>query len=227
MLIWSLASWLFRTPHFLQWCASKPNKNSSSERLADIHKPQGCPRILRFGGLLPGVYQRVRQLSSTSNKIAFQKWLPLDQRGCCGFWKFEESVGVSSSTATTWLYTTLCDGEWRMWCRNWSYTYSTWPTIAFYSEALKGSALALSNYEKEMLAIIKAIYKWHPYLLGKPFIVRTDQPSLKFLMEQRITTLAQTWWLPKIMGYNYTIQYKKGKENQGADALSRVTEAEC
>ena len=29
------------------------------------------------------------------------------------------------------------------------------------------------------------------------------------------------------MGYDYTIQYKKGKENQGADALSRVTEWSC
>jgi len=47
--------------------------------------------------------------------------------------------------------------------------------IAFYGEALKGSSLALSTYEKEMLAIVKAIRKWHTYLLGKPFIVRTDQ----------------------------------------------------
>lgn len=47
--------------------------------------------------------------------------------------------------------------------------------IAFYSEALKGSALALSAYEKEMLAIMKAIHKWCPYLLGRPFIIQTDQ----------------------------------------------------
>ena len=47
--------------------------------------------------------------------------------------------------------------------------------IAFYGEALKGSSLALSTCEKEMLAIVKAIHKWHTYLLGKPFIVRTDQ----------------------------------------------------
>ncbi|KAH9651124.1 hypothetical protein KPL70_026631 [Citrus sinensis] len=98
--------------------------------------------------------------------------------------------------------------------------------IAFFSEALKCSMLALSTYEKEMLAIVKAIRKWRPYLLGKPFIVRTDQKSLKYLMEQRITTPAQTRWLPKILGYDYTIQYKKGSENQGADALSRLAELE-
>ncbi|KAK0608302.1 hypothetical protein LWI29_028621 [Acer saccharum] len=99
--------------------------------------------------------------------------------------------------------------------------------VAFYSEALKGSALALSTYDKEMLAIVKAIRKWRPYLLGRPFIVRTDQRSLKYLMEQRITTPTQIRWLPKILGYDYVIQYKRGRENQGADALSRMAEIEC
>ncbi|KAK0592222.1 hypothetical protein LWI29_015339 [Acer saccharum] len=55
--------------------------------------------------------------------------------------------------------------------------------IAYFSEALKGSALVLSTYEKEMLVIIKAIRKWQPYLLGKPFAVRTDHKSFKYLLE--------------------------------------------
>jgi hypothetical protein len=96
--------------------------------------------------------------------------------------------------------------------------------VAYFSEALKGSALALSTYEKEMLAIVKAVKKWRPYLLGKTFTVRTDQKSLKYLLEQRITTPAQTRWLPKLLGYDYKIEYKRGLENQGADSLSRVVE---
>ena len=96
--------------------------------------------------------------------------------------------------------------------------------VAYFSEALKGSALALSTYEKEMLAIVKAVQKWRPYLLGRSFIVRTDQKSLKYLLEQRITTPAQTRWLPKLLGYDYQIEYKRGVENQGADSLSRVVE---
>ena len=77
-----------------------------------------------------------------------------------------------------------------------------------------------------MLAIVKVIRRWRPYLLGKPFTVRTDQRSLKYLLEQRITTPAQTRWLPKILGYDYHIEYKKGKDNCGAEALSRVGELE-
>ena len=96
--------------------------------------------------------------------------------------------------------------------------------VAFFSEALKGSALALSTYEKEMLAIVKEVRKWRPYLLGKPFTVRTDHKSLKYLLEQRITTPAQSRWIPKLLGYDYIIEYKRGSENQATDSLSRQGE---
>nr|XP_034886896.1 uncharacterized protein LOC118027607 [Populus alba] len=41
--------------------------------------------------------------------------------------------------------------------------------IAYYSEALKGKSKLLSTYDKEMLAVVKAVRKWRPYLLGRPF----------------------------------------------------------
>ena len=96
--------------------------------------------------------------------------------------------------------------------------------MAYFSEALKGSALALSTYEKEMLVIVKAVKKLYPYLLGRSFTIRTDQKSLKYLLEQRINTLAQTRWLPKLLRCDYKIEYKRGLENQVANFLSRVVE---
>lgn len=93
--------------------------------------------------------------------------------------------------------------------------------IAFFSHALQGNHLLLSTYEKEMLALVLAVQKWRPYLLGQTFIVRTDHQSLKHLWSQRITTSAQQKWLFKLMGYSFTIEYKGGKENIVADALSR------
>ncbi|KAA8549573.1 hypothetical protein F0562_001409 [Nyssa sinensis] len=75
-----------------------------------------------------------------------------------------------------------------------------------------------------MLVVIKAVRKWRPYLLEKPFTVRTDHQSLKYLLEQRITTPAQSRWIPKLLGYDYIIEYKRGSENQAADSLSRQGE---
>jgi hypothetical protein len=39
--------------------------------------------------------------------------------------------------------------------------------------------------------------------------------------EQRLVQGIQHKLLVKLMGYNYTIEYKRGKENKAVDALSR------
>ena len=63
--------------------------------------------------------------------------------------------------------------------------------IAFFSAVLKGKNIFLSVYEKELLALVLAMQHWIPYLLGQQFRVRTDHKSLKFLLEQQITTEMQ------------------------------------
>uniref|UniRef100_A0A7N2KR02 Uncharacterized protein n=1 Tax=Quercus lobata TaxID=97700 RepID=A0A7N2KR02_QUELO len=96
--------------------------------------------------------------------------------------------------------------------------------IAFYSQPLKGKSAHLSTYEKELLALVTAVRKWRPYLFGKPFVIKTDHQSLKYLLEQRIGTPMQQRWITKLLGYSFLIDYKKGKENVVADALSRQGE---
>lgn len=71
-----------------------------------------------------------------------------------------------------------------------------------------------------------AVEKWHSYLSLQPFVIKIDQKILRHLLEQRLTTPSQFSWLTKLMGMNYEIQYKEGKENVGADALSRATHGE-
>jgi hypothetical protein len=73
-----------------------------------------------------------------------------------------------------------------------------------------------------MLAISEAIAKFRHYLLGHKFIIRTDQKSLRSLMDQYLQTPEQQQWLHKFLGYDYVIEYKPGKENLAADALSRL-----
>ncbi|GJV14756.1 putative mitochondrial protein [Tanacetum coccineum] len=94
--------------------------------------------------------------------------------------------------------------------------------IAFLSKTLAPKHHTLSTYEKEFLSVIHALDKWRGYLLDRHFITKTDHFSLKYLLDQRITTLAQMKWIPKLMGFDYEIVYKKGVENVVADALSRV-----
>lgn len=58
--------------------------------------------------------------------------------------------------------------------------------IAYFSHKLGPLAQSKSIYERVLIAMVFAIKPWWPYLLRRKFIVRTDQKSLKYLLEQRI-----------------------------------------
>ena len=96
--------------------------------------------------------------------------------------------------------------------------------IAFESRPIKGKFLRKAIYEKEMLAILHALKKWRPYLLGRHFEVKIDHDSLKYFLEQILSSEEQQKWVTKMLGYDFEIIYKKGKQNVVADALSRKDE---
>jgi hypothetical protein len=44
---------------------------------------------------------------------------------------------------------------------------------------------------------------------------------LKFILDQRLTTISQHTWVSKLFGYDFSVEYRQGKLNAVADALSR------
>eukprot|EP00253_Pinus_taeda_P005714 PITA_05714 len=89
--------------------------------------------------------------------------------------------------------------------------------------------LALLDFTKSFVIECDAsgtVDTWRPYLLGRHFQIRTDHHSLKYFLEQRQSSPQQNKWLAKMLGYDYEIIYKKGKDNRVADALSRQFEEE-
>lgn len=71
-----------------------------------------------------------------------------------------------------------------------------------------------------------AVDYWRPYLQTLEFTILTDQRRLIHLDDQRLHTYWQQKALSKLMGLQYRICYKKGANNNVADALSRVTREE-
>ena len=96
--------------------------------------------------------------------------------------------------------------------------------VAYMSQTLLDREQRKSVYERELVAIVLAIIAiqiWRHCLLGRKFVVHTNQKSLKFLVEQQMMGQEQQKWMAKLLGYDFEIKYKAGKENRAADALSR------
>lgn len=73
-----------------------------------------------------------------------------------------------------------------------------------------------------MHAITTSVEKQRHYLLDRKFIIEFDQKSLKELIGQIVQSSDQHYYLSKLLGYDYEIKYKTGKDKKAADALYRV-----
>jgi len=78
-------------------------------------------------------------------------------------------------------------------------------------------------YDKELLAIVKALGKWRQYLLDtvEKFEVWTDHENLKYFKDPHKLNGRQARWYLKLQDYDFTLQHIPGKTNVKADILSR------
>jgi hypothetical protein len=83
-------------------------------------------------------------------------------------------------------------------------------------------------YEKEFLAVIKAIENWRAHLIWteKPFIIKTDHKNLMYWKEPKKLTGRTARWHKKLQDYNFKIVHITGRTNRPADALSRMHQKE-
>lgn len=93
--------------------------------------------------------------------------------------------------------------------------------IAYFSKTIAQRHASLAAYERELIGLVHAVRHWRPYLWGRAFIVKTDHYNLKFLLDQRLATILQHHWVGKLLGFDFTVEYKPGRQNIVADALSR------
>jgi hypothetical protein len=63
--------------------------------------------------------------------------------------------------------------------------------ITFFSRPFSPRHMKFAAYERELIGLVQAIRHWRPYLWGCRFVVRTNHYALKFLLDQRLSTLPQ------------------------------------
>lgn len=94
--------------------------------------------------------------------------------------------------------------------------------IAYASRTLSDTEQRYATIEKELLSIVWAIKYFRPYLYGKRFTIYTDHRPLTWIMSIKDPNSKLTRWRLRLAEYNFNVEYKKGKANTNADALSRI-----
>ena len=99
--------------------------------------------------------------------------------------------------------------------------------VGYVSRSLTDAERNYSTLEKEALAIIFGVKKFHQFLYGHSFTIKTDHKPLEGLLNEKkgiptqVAPRIQRWALT-LAGYEYKISYKAGQTNCNADALSRL-----
>ena len=99
---------------------------------------------------------------------------------------------------------------------------SVWHPIAFYSAKMLPAETRYTTGDQEMLAIVRSFKEWRHYLEGakEKTLVLSDHETLNSFMGTKALSRRQARWAEALAAFDFTIQYRKGKENP-ADGLSR------
>ncbi|KAL0409742.1 UNVERIFIED_CONTAM: Transposon Tf2-11 polyprotein [Sesamum radiatum] len=93
--------------------------------------------------------------------------------------------------------------------------------VAFESRKFKDAERRYSAHEKELLAVVHCLRLWRHYLLGSPFVVKTDNTAVSHFITQPKLTSRQARWQELLSEFHFVLEYRAGSSNHVADALSR------
>ena len=96
-----------------------------------------------------------------------------------------------------------------------------WLPTGYYSKRLNSTEIKYATNEKELMALVMAMQHWRMYLLGRKFIAVTDHKPLKWIMSMAKPPQKLSRWLLTIGEFDFELQFRAGKENANADAMSR------
>ena len=93
--------------------------------------------------------------------------------------------------------------------------------VAYLSRTLNKAEQNYSCTERECLACLYSMKAFRHYLLGRRFKLVSDHEPLNYMHTRQDPGSRLTRWMLRFIDYEYDFEYRKGKLNVNADALSR------
>lgn len=96
--------------------------------------------------------------------------------------------------------------------------------IAYASKQFNKHEINYPSIEQEAFALIFALKHWRHYLIGKSFIVETDNKTVQWLRGKRDCLGRLGRWSLYLENFDFSTKHVPGKRHVGADCLSRMHE---
>ena len=97
-----------------------------------------------------------------------------------------------------------------------------WHLIAFFLRKMIPAKTRYETHNYEFLAIVEAFMTWRHYLerFQHEVLVLTNHNNLRWFMKTKSLSSRQVQWAQELSRYHFQIDYRQGKANAAADALS-------
>lgn len=94
--------------------------------------------------------------------------------------------------------------------------------VYYMSEKTSRYEEKMDSYMLEVLAVVKALKKFHSYLIGRKFKVITDCSAYKDTMKKKDVDRKVAGWIHDMQQYEFEVEHRKNEQMRHVDALSRL-----
>lgn len=193
--------------------------------LLQLPVPTNTAELKRALGLFAHYAKWVKDFSSKLHPLTNVSSFPLTESAVTQFEQLKSDISKASLVAI--------DGDEILTVETDASEYAIAATlsqkgrpVAFFSRTLSNAERKHPSVEKEAYAIVESLRKWRHFLMGKHFMLVTDQQSVCYMFNQNHSSKIKNEkiqrWRLELSCFKYDIIYRPGSQNTAADALSRV-----
>ena len=197
------------------------------EAVREMPKPQDVEGVRRFCGFvnylakfLPKLSEVLEPIRQLTREDTTWIWTPTHDKAfetvqklvteapVLAFYNPEEELTIQCDASQSGLGAVLLQSD---------------RPVAYASRALTDPETRYAQIEKELLAIVFSVEKFHQYTFGRPVKVQSDHKPLEAILQKPLSSAPKRLqgMMLRLQGYDISVTYKKGKEMLLADTLSR------